>query len=274
MVEWIMEPLRYGFFVRGIVAGLIVSLSCGILSAFVVWRGMAFIGDALAHAVLPGIVIAIMLGVHILAGAMLAALLAVFAIVALSRHRGFKEDTAIGVIFSGAFALGILLMSKVSSFSDLTHILFGNILAVNASDLVSIALVGLVVAALMLLFYKELLVTSFDWTHSSAIGLSPTLMQLLLLVLVAATTVIATRTVGVVLVMALLVTPAATASLVFSDMGRIMMLSVVLSGLAVIIGFYSSYYLDLASGASIVLVLSTFFIIAYCGSRYFGSRRG
>jgi len=263
MVEWIIEPLQYSFFLRGLITGLIVAVTCGVLSSFIVWRGMAFIGDALAHAVLPGIVLSVMLGMHILVGALIAAVVSVFGIGTLTSHKGFKEDTAIGVIFSGAFALGILLMNKVASFKDLSHILFGNILGVTGFDVLLISIVGAVVITLVLLFFKELLVTSFDPIHAIAIGLSPVVIHYGLLVLIAATTVLATQTVGVVLVLALLVTPAATASLLVKELHKIVGLSVCFSVLSIIIGFYCSYYFDLASGASIVIILTGFFILAF-----------
>jgi ABC-type Mn2+/Zn2+ transport system permease subunit len=263
MVEWIMEPLQYGFFIRGLLTGLIVAAACGTLSGFVVWRGMAFIGDALAHAILPGIVIAVMLGFNILLGALVASLISVLGIGVMTSHRGFKEDTAIGVMFAGAFALGIILMNKVASLQDLAHILFGNILGVNVFDMLLILIVGLVVVVLVRLFFKELLVTSFDPTHAIAIGLSPTLIHFGLLILIAGTTVIATQTVGVVMVLALLVTPAATASLLVKDLSKIIFISIGLAILSVILGFYASYYFDLASGAAIVLVLTVFFTIAF-----------
>ncbi|MDA3957849.1 metal ABC transporter permease [Oceanispirochaeta sp.] len=262
MVEWVLEPLQYGFFQRGLMAGLIVAFSCGVLSAFIVWRGMAFIGDALAHAVLPGIVISIILGIHVLIGALAAAMLSVVGIGALTRRKGFKEDTAIGVIFAGAFALGILLMSKVATFKDLSHILFGNILGVSSFDVILILSVGVVVVIGVYLFYKELLVTSFDPTHAQAIGLSPQLIHFGLLFLVAATTVLATQTVGVVLVMALLVTPAAAASLLARKLSKIISLSICFSMTSILFGFYISYYFDLASGATIVLVLTLFFLLS------------
>ena len=267
MIEWIIEPLQYSFFLKGLLAGLMVAAACGVLSGFIVWRGMAFIGDALAHAILPGIVLAIMLGMHILIGALVAAIISVFAIGTLTNHRGFKEDTAIGVIFAGAFALGILLMSKITSFKDLSHILFGNILGVSNFDLVLIIAVALIVILMVILFYKELLVTSFDATHSLAIGLSPALIHYGFLIMVAATTVIATQTVGVVMVLALLVTPAATSSLLVKELPRIISLSVLFSMLSIIIGFYSSYYFDAPSGATIVIVLTIFFLMAFFYSK-------
>ncbi|MBN2737294.1 MAG: metal ABC transporter permease [Spirochaetales bacterium] len=263
MVLWIVEPLQYAFFVKGLLAGIITAVACGVLSGFVVWRGMAFIGDALAHSILPGVVIALVLGVNLLFGALGAAVLSVAAIGTLSRKKGFRDDTAIGVIFTGAFALGVLLMSKIGSFKDLTHVLFGNVLGVSVSDLILILIVGVLVVVLVILFYKELLVTSFDKTHAIAIGLSPELIHYLLLGMIAVTTVIASQTVGVVLVLALLVTPAASASLLVKSLKKIILLSTGLAVVSVIAGFYLSYYFDLASGALIVLVLSGFFIVAF-----------
>jgi len=267
LIQWIAEPLHYAFFVRGLIAGIVTALACGILSSFVVWRGMSFIGDALAHAVLPGIVISVILGFNILIGALIASFIAVIGIGALSSVKGFKDDTSIGVIFTGAFALGILLMSKVSTFQDLSHVLFGNILGISGNDLLIIGITGAVVVLAVLLFFKELLVTSFDATHAIAIGLSPRLIQYGLLFLIAGTTVISTQAVGVVMVLALFITPAATASLLVKDIKKIMIISLILSVFAVISGFYCSYYFDLASGASIVLILTLAFILAFVISR-------
>lgn len=267
MVEWILEPLQYSFFLKGLLAGIAVAAACGILSGFIVWRGMAFIGDALAHAILPGIVLATMLGIHMLIGALIAAIISVLAIGALTNHRGFKEDTAIGVIFAGAFALGLLLINRVTGFKDLTHILFGNILGVSSFDLLLIVLVSVVVISVVILFYKELLVTSFDSTHALAIGLSPTVIHFGFLILTASTTVIATQTVGVVMVLALLVTPAATASLLVKELPKIMMLSILFSTTSIVTGFYSSYYFDAPSGATIVIVLTILFILAFFFSK-------
>jgi ABC-type Mn2+/Zn2+ transport system permease subunit len=263
MVEWIVEPLTYGFIVRGLLAGMLAGVACAVLSAFVVWRGMAFIGDALAHAILPGIVIAFVNGVSLFVGALAAALLTALGIGLLSRGRQLKEDTAVGVMFSGFFALGILLLSRVTSYQDLTHILFGDILGVSRGDLWAMLAVVGVVLALVVGFYKELLTTSFDPSHSIAIGLSPSLVRYGLLLLIALTVVAAIQTVGVVLVLALLVTPAAAASLLVKELPRIMALGVLFALLAALAGLYASYYANVASGAAIVLTLTFFFVIAF-----------
>jgi ABC-type Mn2+/Zn2+ transport system permease subunit len=263
MVEWIVEPLTYSFIVRGLLAGMLAGVACAVLSAFVVWRGMAFIGDALAHAILPGIVIAFVNGVSLFVGALVAALLTALGIGLLSRGKQLKEDTAVGVMFSGFFALGILLLSRVTSYQDLTHILFGDILGVSRGDLWGMLVVVGVVLALVVSFYKELLTTSFDPSHSIAIGLSPSLVRYGLLLLIALTVVAAIQTVGVVLVLALLVTPAAAASLLVKELPWIMALGVLFALLAALAGLYASFYANVASGAAIVLALTFFFVVAF-----------
>jgi ABC-type Mn2+/Zn2+ transport system permease subunit len=267
MVEWLLEPLTYGFAVRGLLAGLLAAVSCAALSAFVVWRGMAFIGDAVAHSILPGIVLAFVLGISLFAGALIAAFITAVGIGLLTRKKEMREDTAIGVIFTGLFALGIVLISRITSFQDLTHILFGNILGVGKIDILLMGVIAAVIWTAILIFYKELLATSFDPGHSTVIGLSPEFVRYGLLVLIALTVVAGIQTVGVVLVLALLITPAAIASLLANRLNTIIILSVAVAIVASIAGFYASYYLDLASGASIVLVLSIFFIAAYIISR-------
>ena len=263
MVSWLIEPFTYGFIVRGLLAGMLAGAACAILSAFIVWRGMAFIGDAMAHVILPGIVVAFINGISLFVGALIAAVLAALGIGVLARGRELKEDTAIGVMFSGFFALGVLLLSRVTTYQDLTHILFGDILGVSAGDLWAMLVVVLVVLAAVVLFYKELLVTSFDPGHAVAIGLSPELVRYGLLVLIALTVVAAIQTVGVVMVLALLVTPAATASLLARELPQIMGLGALFAMLAALTGLYASYYADVASGAAIVLTLTGIFLLTF-----------
>lgn len=270
MVEWLIEPLGFAFVVRGLIAGLLAALACATLSAFVVWRGMAFVGSAMAHAILPGIVVAYALGISLFIGALGAAILAVAGIGLVSRRGQLREDTAIGVIFAGFFALGIFLLSRIVSYQDLSHILFGNILGVARGDLVAMAIVVAIVLLGVAASFKELLVTSFDPAHAVAIGLSPDLLRYGLLMLLALTTVVAIQTVGVVLVLALLVTPGAAASLLSRHMGRIMAISVGFSVVATAVGFYASYYWNVASGSAIVLTLTVFFMAAWVIRRLSG----
>lgn len=273
MMELILEPLSYAFVLRGLAAGMLAALSCALLSAFVVWRGMAFLGDALAHAILPGIVLAYVLGFSLFFGALGAAAVAVVLIGAISGQRRLKEDTAIGIVFSGFFALGVLFMSRITTYQDLGHVLFGNILGVASSDLVVMSVVVLITVTVLAGSYKELLVTSFDPAHSVAIGLSPSAIRYLLLFLLALTTVVAIQTVGVILVLSLLVTPGAAASMLSRRLRSITILSVVMSLTATLIGFYVSYYGDVASGPAIVLTLTMFFGIAFAFSQMKKRRR-
>lgn len=263
LADWLIEPFTFSFMVRGLLAGLLAGVSCAVLGTYVVWRGMAFVGDAMAHTILPGVVIAFLEGVNLFVGALIAAILTAVGIGWFSRDREVREDTAIGVMFSGFFALGILLLSRVRSYQDLTHILFGDILGVGPLDLWVIAAVTVLVLTAVALFYKELLLTSFDPGHAVAIGLSPEVVRYGLLVLVALTVVSAIQAVGVVMVIALLVTPAATASLLVRRLPSIMALGALFSALAALVGLYASYYANVASGAAIVLTLTGFFLLAF-----------
>lgn len=267
MVEWIIEPLEYGFAVRGLLAGLFAAASCAALSAFVVWRGMAFIGDAVAHSILPGIVLAFVFGFSLFLGALAAAFVTALGIGLLTRRQTIREDTAIGVIFTGLFALGVILLSRITSYRDLSHILLGNMLGVGAGDVITMAAIMCVVFIAISFFYKELLVTSFDAAHAKVIGLSPEIIRYGLLFLIALTVVAGIQTVGVVLVLALLITPAATASLITKRLHITIFISEIVAIISSLTGFYVSYYLNLASGASIVLVLSVIFVAVYIFDR-------
>ena len=270
MLEWLAEPLLYAFILRGLGAGLLAAVACAILSSFVVWRGWAFIGDAMSHAVFPGIVLAYMLGISLILGALATAVAAVFCIGMIQSRSKLREDSAIGIVFTGFLASGILLSGRVNTFQDLSHILFGNILGVSMEGLMIMGVVTMFILLIVGLSFKELLTASFDPAHAAAIGLSPVFIRYLLLMMLALTTVIAVQTVGVVLVLAFLVTPAATASLLTKRLGAVMLLSLIFAVLATIIGFYLSYYADLASGPVIVLVLIFFFIASMILSKLRG----
>jgi ABC-type Mn2+/Zn2+ transport system permease subunit len=263
LLDTLAAPFAYGFMQRGLAAGLMIGLACAVLGAFVVLRGMAFIGDAMAHTILPGIVLAFLQGAPLFIGALIAAVLTALGIGWFSKEGHIREDTAVGVMFSGLFALGILLLSKVQSYRDLTHILFGNILGVTEVDLLVIAAVTAVVLIAVIAFFKELLVTSFDPGHAVSIGLSPSMVRYGLLLLLALTIVTAIQAVGVVMVVALLVTPAATANLLTKQLTTMMVLGAVFAAVASLVGLYASYYADVASGASIVLALTAMFLITF-----------
>jgi ABC-type Mn2+/Zn2+ transport system permease subunit len=261
-VDPLIEPLRYSFMQTGLLAAVLVGTTCAVLGVYVVLRGMAFIGDALAHTVLPGLVAAYLLGLNLLGGAVIAGAATALGIGWLSRRGALREDTAIGVIFTGMFALGILMMSLADSFRDFTHMLFGDILGITPTDLALISFLALLVLSLLFLFHKELELTSFDPTQARAMGLKADGVRYGLLLLLALTVVAGIQAVGVVLISALLITPAAAASLVTNSLPRMMLVSGIIAVVSGVVGLYASYYLNVASGAAIVLSCTACFCVA------------
>jgi len=268
IIHLLLGPLAHPFMVRGLLASLIVGIVCAVLGTFVVLRGMAFLGDALAHTILPGVAISYLLS----GGArgplfwwgLATGVLTSIGIGAISLQGQIKEDTAIGVIFAGMFALGIALISTVRSYSvDLAHFLFGNVLAVAPSDLVLTAAFGGLVLLLILAFYKEFLVISFDPILAATLRIPSKFFHYLLLVMLAVTIVISLQTVGVGLMVAMLVTPAATSSLLTRRLPAMMVVSTAIGGFSAAAGLYLSYYANIASGAAIVLVCTGLFILAF-----------
>ena len=263
MIEWLMAPFQYSFMQTALLAAVLIGVACASIGVYVVLRRMAFIGDALAHTVLPGVVIAYLNSWSLFGGALIAGVITALGIGWLSRREEIREDTAIGVMFTGMFALGILLISTVRSFRDLTHILFGNILGVTTSDLGLIALITMAVLVLLALFHKELELTSFDPIHAEVMGLKASRLRYLLLVLLAFTVVSSIQVVGVVMTSALLVTPAAAASLLTNRLRPMMGLAVFFAVTSGVIGLYASFYADVSSGAAIVLACTGFFALAW-----------
>ena len=253
-MDGLIAPFRdYAFMRTALAAATLTGIICATLGVYVVLRRMAFIGDALAHTILPGLVVAYLRGWNLFGGAVVAGVLTALGIGWLSRREAVREDTAIGVLFTGMFALGILLISTVRSFRDLSHILFGNILGVTNRDLALIAGVAVLVLGSLLLFHKELELTSFDPTYARTIGLKADLVRYALLVLLALTVVAGIQTVGVILTSALLVTPAAAASLLTDRLPRMMAIATAVAVFSGVVGLYASYYRNVASGAAIVL---------------------
>lgn len=258
----LLEPLHYQFFVRALLVGALLGVACGVLGCYVVLRGMAFAGDALAHAVLPGVVVAYLLGINLLIGAFAAGLLTALGISAISRTGRVRDDTAIGIAFTGAFALGIAILSRVQAHAHLTHILFGNILGIAPLDVYFALAATVLVIGGTALWYRELLVSSFDPLHARAIGWNLGRIHLGLMALLALAVVIGIQAVGVILITSLLITPAATARLFSSRLPIMLALSAALGCVAAIIGLYISYYGSIASGAAIVLTSTLGFILA------------
>jgi manganese/iron transport system permease protein len=262
MLEYLLEPLQFGFMQRGLLASVLVAAVCGILGSFVVLKGLAFIGDALAHASFGGVALAFVLGANIYLGAFIFALATAFGIGAISQRGRVSFDTAIGVLFSGTFALGILIISRVDRYTtDLFGYLFGDVLSITESDLWTIAALGLIVLALVAVFYRQLLFVAFDPTVAAASGVPARFLEYLLLALLGVTIVTAIQAVGIVMVVALLVTPSATAYLFVRRFHHMILVSVAVGSLSALLGIYLSYYLDLASGAAIILVATSFFFV-------------
>jgi manganese/iron transport system permease protein len=263
MVDLVLHPLALGFMQRALVASVLVGALTAVVGAFVVLKGLAFIGDAISHAAFPGVVAAFMLKLPIYPGAVLAALLTALGIGWVSRRGGLRLDTAIGVLFAGTFAAGVLLMSTIKGYvGDLMSFLFGNVLAVTASDLMVVAvLTGLVLLA-VLASYKELLFATFDPLGAQAAGYPVGLLEYGLLVVVALAIAVSIQVVGIILVVAMLVTPAATVQLVTDRFGRMLVLAVGLSMIESVVGLYLSFYGNWASGATIVLVETAIFGLA------------
>ena len=253
------EPLQFTFMQTGLLAAVLVGVTCAVLGVYVVLRSMAFIGDALAHTILPGLVAAYLLGLNLLAGAVVAGVATALGVGWLSRRGTLREDTAIGVTFTGMFALGILLMSTAGSFRDFSEMLFGDVLGIAPRDLVLISVLALLVLAFLFLFHKELELTSFDPVHARAMGLGADKVRYGLLVLLSLTVVAGVQAVGVVLISALLITPAAAASLVTNSLPRMMAISAVVAAFSGVAGLYASYFFDVASGAAIVLACTACF---------------
>lgn len=264
MIAWLTDPLSYDFVWRSLIASVAVGGVCALLGTYVVLQGMAFLGDALPHAILPGVVGAFLLGWPLTVGALLMGVLTAVAIGALTQQGTLKEDTAIGVIFAGAFALGVAMLSASDSYTvDLAHFLFGNLLGVSNTDLwVILGLAGIVLLC-VIFFYKELLVVAFDPTLAVTMRLPTRFLRYLLLILLAVTIVTALQVVGIALMVAMLITPAASASLLTNRLTPMMIVSSSIGMGSGVVGLYLSYYLDIAVGPSVVLVATAVFVLTF-----------
>jgi manganese/iron transport system permease protein len=272
-INYLIEPLHYGFMLRGLLASLMVGIICSTLGTYIILQGMAFFGDALSHAILPGVVIAYLAGWPLAIGALIFGVLTAVGIGALSQRGEVREDTAIGIIFAGSFALGVALLSTVRSYAvDLAHILFGDVLGVSTQDLWITFGLGALVLVTILLFYKEFTLLAFDPTLAVVLRLPATFLRYLLLVLMALTIVIALQVVGASLMLAMLITPAAAAQLLTRRLPTMMWVAAVLGALANVTGLYISYYVNMASGPAMVLVATLFFGLAFGWSRLFAHR--
>jgi len=261
-IDLLLEPLGYDFFVRALVASALVGVACAVVGSFVVLKGMSFIGDAVSHAAFPGIVTAYLLGLPIIFGGAVAAIGTALGIGALTRRSGLRADSIIGVLFAGMFALGVALFSSIPNYvGDLFAFLFGDVLGISVSDMIALSVLVIALLLVIRALWKELLFATFDPLGAGAAGLPVRRLDDLLLILIAVTIVISLQAVGIVLVVAMITTPAATAQLLVKRFGQMIGVASLIGVTAAVAGLYLSYALDLASGASIVLFETTLFLI-------------
>ncbi len=270
LLDLLAEPFAYGFMQRAFAVSVVAAVLCGVLSCWLVLIGWSLMGDAVSHAVLPGVVLAYIAGVPFAVGALAFGLLAVGLIGEVRDRSVLREDAAIGVVFTVLFALGLVLISVTPSQTDLNHILFGNLLGVSPENLVQVLVIGAGTLTVLVLRRRDLTLYAFDATHAQAIGLNPRRLGRLLLALLALTVVVAIQAVGVVLVVAMLIIPGATARLLTDRFARMLVVAPTLAAGGAVVGIYASYYLDAASGPMIVLAQGLAFLTAYL----FAPRRG
>jgi len=262
-VDWLLEPLQYDFLVRALVVTGVAAIVCAVLSCWLVLIGWSLMGDAVSHAVLPGVVLAYVLGAPFALGALVFALIAVGAIGVVRATSRVKEDATIGIVFTTLFALGIVLISVTPSQTDLNHILFGNLLGVGPEDLVQVLLLAALALTVLLAKRRDLTLFAFDPGLAQAIGLSPRRLSALLLGALAVTVVVALQAVGVILVVALLIIPGATAYLLTDRFGRMLVIAPVVAAFSAVTGILLSYHLDASSGGMVVLTMGAVFLIVY-----------
>lgn len=263
MINFIDALMYYGFLQKALTTSIMVGVICGVIGCFIILRGMALMGDAISHAVLPGVALSYMLGINFFFGAVFTGVLTSLGIGFISQNSRIKNDVSIGIMFTAAFASGIIMITLMKSSTDLYHILFGNVLAVRPSEMWSTLLIGIFVIVCVYAFYKELLVSSFDSTMAAAYGLPTRVIHYFLMTLLTLVTVASLQTVGIVLVVAMLITPAAAAYLLTNRLWVMLYLSAGIGVLSSILGLYFSYTYNLASGAAIVLAATVLFILAF-----------
>lgn len=281
LIDFFLEPLSYDFMVRALATTLIASIVCAVLSCWLVLIGWSLMGDAVSHAVLPGVVLAYIVGAPFALGAVIFGFLAVALIGAVRDTSRVKEDAAIGIVFTTLFALGLVLISVTPSQTDLNHIIFGNLLGVSWADLIQVIILGAITFAILVAKRRDFTLYAFDPTHAHAIGLNPKILGAALLGLLALTAVVALQAVGVILVVAMLIIPGATAYLLTDRFGRMLVIAPVISAACAVIGLYLSYYLDTASGGMVVVAQGAVFALVYLfsprhgliGTRIMSTRR-
>ena len=262
-LDAVIAPLGYGFFLRALAASTVVGLVCAVVGSYMVLRGLAFMGDALSHSAFPGVVVAYLLKGPFYLGAAVAAVGTALAIGWVTRRGRLRSDTTIGVLFAGMFALGVFLFSRIPNYvGDLFGFLFGEILGIGDADLFALTALAVIVLVVVAVFWKELLYSTFDPLGAAAAGLPVARLDYVLLAVIALTIVVSLQAVGIILVVAMLVTPAAIGQLVATSFGRLVAVAITVGVLSPVVGLYVSYWLDAATGATIVLIETGLFVLA------------
>ena len=264
MLDILLEPLSSAFMQRSLIEAIIVGTICAVVGCYLMVQRLALLGDAISHSVLPGLAIAFWLDINIFVGAFIAGIISTICINIIRNRSPIKEDAAMGIVFSAFFALGITLITLIQKENkiDLNHYLFGNILGVTWGDIRDTVIIAVIILLVVFALYKELLFYTFDQIGAQAVGLPVKLLDMSLMILIALTIVASLKTVGVVLVLSLLITPAATAYLLVSRLHQIMFLGVGIGVLSSISGMYLSYFYNIPSGPAIVLVASGLFVLS------------
>ena len=269
-MNWLLDPLTHDFMRRALMVSALVGGVCGLLSCYMTLKGWALMGDAVSHAVMPGVVVAYALGLPFSLGAFVFGVGSVALIGFVKQKSRIKEDTVIGLVFTGFFALGLVLVSKIKSNIDLMQILFGSPLGISRSDVNQTLIISFIVISILLIFRKDLMLYCFDAKHARSIGINTGILHYLLLTLLSLSAVVGLQTVGIILVVAMLITPGATAYLLTDRFDRMTILAVISSSFSSILGVYISYWSDIETGGSIVLVQTVIFLIAFLFAPRYG----
>lgn len=262
LINLFTEPLQYGFMVKAIWVSALVGVVCSALSCFMILKGWALMGDAVSHAVLPGVVLAYVLNIPLAIGAFVFGVGSVIAIGFIQTNTRIKEDTVIGLVFTGLFAFGVVLVSKVKSSVDLGHILFGNVLGISDADIVQTVVISVITLVTLALLRKDLVLFCFDATHARSIGLNTNVLYYVLLSVLSLTAVAGLQTVGIILVVAMLVTPGATAYLLSDRFDHMMLIAMASGMFSSVMGTYISYHIDGSTGGCIVVLQTLLFLVA------------
>lgn len=269
ILTWVLEPLSYPFMQHALITAWVVAVICAVLSCYLVLKGWALMGDAVSHSVLPGIVLAFLLGIPLMIGAFISGILCALGVGSLKDNSRIKEDTSMGIVFSGMFALGLVLFTKVPTDQHLSHILFGNLLGVSKEDLIQTTWISLVILLIILLKRRDFLLYCFDRHHATVVGLSPKYLHYGLLILLALTIIIAMQVVGVILVVAMLISPGITAYTLTKRFDWMLIIAVSVSVVTSLFGVILSYHWDSATGATIILLQALIFFVALIYKKHF-----